>query len=57
MPINLQYVELSLNVNREQKVEGEDWEEDATEVIMVVDVMDAEALELKSLAEAKHHPD
>ena len=57
MPPGLQYVEPSLNVDKEQRVEGEDREEDAAEVVMVVDVTDAEALEPKSLAEAKRRPD
>ena len=57
MPPGLQYVEPSLNVDKEQEVEGEDREEDAAEVVMVVDVTDAEALEPKSLAEAKRRPD
>jgi hypothetical protein len=57
MPPGLQYVEPSLNEDKEQEVEGEDCEEDAAEVVMVVDVTDAEALEPKSLAEAKHRPD
>ena len=57
MPPSLQDVDLSLNVDMEQEVEGEDHEEDAAEVIMVVDVMNAEASEPKSLAKAKCHPD
>jgi hypothetical protein len=43
--------------SQEDEIEGENADENAAESVMVVDVTDAEALEPRSLAEAKRRPD
>jgi len=56
IPVGIRVPSVSEGV-AEEEIEGENGDENAAELVMVVDVTDAEALEPRSLAEAKRSPD